>query len=68
LVQQSLTIRNFIDSSILFDAEIIRKLLAQVNKEIYADNLPQSIAIDSKPIKANTKENNPKAFRKKSIQ
>jgi len=47
-----------------FDAEIIRKLLAQVNKEIYADNLPQSIAIDSKPIKANTKENNPKAFRK----
>jgi len=37
-----------------FDAEIIRKLLAQVNKEIYADNLPQSIAIDSKPIKSKT--------------
>jgi len=47
-----------------FDPEIIRKLLAQVNKEIYANNLPESIAIDSKPIKANTKENNPKAFKK----
>ena len=47
-----------------FDAEIIRKLLAQVNKEIYASKLPESIAIDSKPVKANTKENNPKAFKK----
>jgi len=47
-----------------FDAEIIRKLLTQVNKEIYAGNLPKSIAIDSKPIKANTKHNNPKAFNK----
>jgi Transposase domain (DUF772)/Transposase DDE domain len=47
-----------------FDSEIIRKLLAKVNKEIYADNLPKRIAIDSKPIKANTKENNPKAFKK----
>jgi hypothetical protein len=47
-----------------FDPEIIRKLLAQVNKEIYADNLFKLIAIDSKPVKANTKENNPKAFRK----
>lgn len=47
-----------------FDPEIIRKLLANVNKEIYADKLPKQIAIDSKPIKANTKHNNPKAFRK----
>ena len=47
-----------------FDPEIIRKLLAQVNKEIYADNMFNSIAIDSKPVKANTKENNPKAFKK----
>jgi len=47
-----------------FDPEIIRKLLAQVNKEIYAGNLPKCIAIDSKPIKANTKHNNPKAFKK----
>lgn len=47
-----------------FDPEIIRKLLAQVNKEKYADKLPKYIAIDSKPIKANTKENNPKAFKK----
>lgn len=47
-----------------FDPEIIRKLLAQVNKKVYQDGLPDSIAIDSKPIKANTKENNPKAFKK----
>ena len=47
-----------------FDPEIIRKLLAQVNKEKYAGKLPEMIAIDSKPIKANTKENNPKAFKK----
>ena len=47
-----------------FDPEIIRKMLAQVNKEKYAGCLPKLIAIDSKPIKANTKENNPKAFRK----
>ena len=46
------------------DPEIIRKLLAQVNKKKYAGNLPKIIAIDSKPIKANTKENNPKAFKK----
>jgi hypothetical protein len=47
-----------------FDPEIIRRLLAQVNKEIYADKLPKQIAIDSKPIKANTKHNNPKTFKK----
>lgn len=47
-----------------FDSEIIRKLLAQVNKEVYADNIINCIAIDSKPVKANTKENNPKAFKK----
>ena len=47
-----------------FDPEIIRKLLAQVNKKIYANNIPKQIAIDSKPIKANTKHNNPKAFKK----
>ena len=47
-----------------FDPEIIRKLLALIIKKIYAGNLPKIIAIDSKPIKANTKENNPKAFTK----
>lgn len=47
-----------------FDPEIIRKLLAQINKKKYGDNLPKMIAIDSKPLKANTKENNPKAFKK----
>lgn len=47
-----------------FNAELIRKLLAQVNKEIYAGDMFKSIAIDSKPVKANTKENNPKAFKK----
>lgn len=47
-----------------FDPEIIRKLLAKVNKKVYRNSLPDSIAIDSKPIKANTKENNPKAFKK----
>ena len=30
-----------------FDPEIIRKLLAQVNKKIYANNIPKQIAIDS---------------------
>ena len=47
-----------------FNPEIIRRLLAQVNKKIYADKFPRQIAIDSKPIKANTKHNNPKAFKK----
>ena len=47
-----------------FDPEILRKLLAQINKKKYAGNLPKVIAIDSKPIKANTRENNPKAFKK----
>jgi len=51
----------FIDK---FDQEIIRKLMAQINKKVYKDGLPDSVAIDSKPIKANTKENNPKAFKK----
>lgn len=45
-----------------FDPELTRKLLAQVNKEKYVNQLPKCIAIDSKPIKANTKHNNPKAF------
>jgi len=47
-----------------FDPEIIRTLLAQVNKEKYAGKLPKLIAIDSKPVKANTKHNNPKTFKK----
>ena len=47
-----------------FDSEIIPRLLAQVNKKFYGKNLPKIIAIDSKPVKANTKENNPKAFKK----
>ncbi len=55
------TFYRFINS---FDPEIIRRLLAQINKKKYKNNLPKLIAIDSKPLKANTKENNPKAFRK----
>jgi hypothetical protein len=47
-----------------FDPENIRKLLTQVNKKYYGQNLPKIIAVDSKPIKANTKHNNPKAFRR----
>lgn len=55
------TFYRFINS---FDDEVISKLLAQVNKKYYGKKLPKLIAIDSKPIKANTKENNPKAFNK----
>lgn len=47
-----------------FDTNVIRKLLTKVNKKIYKNRLFKTIAIDSKPVKANTKENNPKAFRK----
>jgi len=47
-----------------FDPEILRKLLAQINKKKYAGKLPKVMAIDSKPIKANTRDNNPKAFKK----
>lgn len=47
-----------------FNPELLRKLLAQINKKKYTENLPTMIAIDSKPIKANTKENNPKTFKK----
>lgn len=46
------------------DPEIVRQLIAQVNLNYYKSNLPSLIAIDSKPIKANTKHNNPKAFKK----
>jgi len=45
-----------------FDPENIRQLLTQINKKYYGKNLPKIVAIDSKPIKANTKHNNPKAF------
>jgi len=55
------TFYRFINS---FDPEIIRKLLAQINKKKYAGKLPELIAIDSKPVKANTKHNNPKTFKK----
>jgi hypothetical protein len=42
--------------------EKIRELLSQVNRKYYGKKLPKVMAIDSKPIKANTKQNNPKAF------
>jgi hypothetical protein len=45
-----------------FNTEKVKELLSQVNKKYYGKKLPKTIAIDSKPIKANTKENNPKAF------
>ncbi len=49
-----------------FSTEKIREMLAQVNHEIYqkrnvAINI---IALDSKPVKANTKHNNPKTFQR----
>ena len=47
-----------------FNPEHVRRLLTQVNKKRYGNNLPKLVAIDSKPIKANTKHNNPKTFRR----
>jgi len=47
-----------------FDPKIVHELLTQINKKNFIKKLPKMIAIDSKPVKANTKENNPKTFNK----
>jgi hypothetical protein len=44
------------------DPEVLRKLLAQTVKTRRHGNQPRLIAIDSKAIKANTSQNNPKRF------
>lgn len=47
-----------------FDPEVIRELIAVANKSFYGNAKPSVVAIDSKPVKANTSENNPKKFKR----
>jgi hypothetical protein len=49
-----------------FEPDKIRELLAQVNYKMYEEKEAKVkvTALDSKPVKANTKQNNPKTFQK----